>query len=773
MFAEVGKKLQMLVDVFASPNHLLRLPYFGMISTSLTSVQVLLAVYSILLVEIHQRCFADLVAEKEYDLLWPIIVSWLLVLFQFTYAGLMVCCRCYKQMQSNDLVSENRTRLGLCTEGLCKAQKLRIHKTNVMVDFLTLFWVLGLTILMFMTIPSTRFELGNNPPDKSAIEQSYLRDHNYTLCPDFYYDIVPFGMAQIWFLGIVAGLVLKQSVLCSDLDYTSQSRALEKSMNLRPESETCMSTWIQLSEQRVFISTIILIFEALCFFSFAATLCPYFWSPAQLDEKGLRALHTFLSYSYIIIAAFAGILFLVDGGVLLLPRNLRILRDPVHRSKFDLRHWPWELLSIPRKKVVLALQFFIVIAFVMVIQLCHFLLLPSAFGSIILLGIAVGFMNCVRDLQVSVRDLLLNGPDDNFGLVMLKSDFVEELRAAVLQSESLGLIHHVFDLKIRTFLASQARVELATVISYRWSNEETYAKKSQSVSCQCFRLRIFPCDGFDWIVVITKPQIKALIEELSKVSEDYVWMDQFSIPQKNLSGSVSDEERKFLVRNELIPRMTGLYSCAGRVVALNNSGDDLLLESDWYQNRLWCLQEYCLPVRLSLAPIVNLGLYSDLTVLEERREIHNRFFGSSSDVTSCTVILDWLLTSSECLKEKVHARVRQVGIAKYNELVSKKNASDRNDTFSALAQSWYGIIMTSKSTKSYFVQALIDAAFADLSEYDDFDVITNMTAEESILPASGTMVVERMLSGPPSGMEAGEPTEVLYRQRQLPVAGNF
>jgi hypothetical protein len=62
------------------------------------------------------------------------------------------------------------------------------------------------------------------------------------------------------------------------------------------------------------------------------------------------------------------------------------------------------------------------------------------------------------------------------------------------------------------------------------------------------------------------------------------------------------------------------------------------------------------------------------------------------------------------LKEKIHARVRQVGhanFAKYIDLVGKKHAYDRNDTSSALAQPWFGIIMTSNHSKVYLAEALL------------------------------------------------------------------
>jgi hypothetical protein len=114
--------------------------------------------------------------------------------------------------------------------------------------------------------------------------------------------------------------------------------------------------------------------------------------------------------------------------------------------------------------------------------------------------------------------------------------------------------------------------------------------------------------------------LNALVEYLATANEPYVWMDQFSIPQVSTCSDACDtyEEKKQKVRNVLAPKMTGLYSCNSRVIALNAS-DFGLLEGDWYQNRLWCVKEYCFPSILDIVP--KLDASSSIDSLQQTERI--------------------------------------------------------------------------------------------------------------------------------------------------------
>jgi hypothetical protein len=247
--------------------------------------------------------------------------------------------------------------------------------------------------------------------------------------------------------------------------------------------------------------------------------------------------------------------------------------------------------------------------------------------------------------------------------------------------------------------------------------------------------------------------------------------------------------------------MTGLYSCASRVLALNNSWDIGLIEGDWYQNRLWCVQEYCFPSVLDIVPKLNVISPSDNLLLERRKEVSGRWFKTaienhravgvlslaetsnsqiSSDFvlyseesehqysigsqqapaqTDCLdIILDWLEPSTESLEAKIEERVRKIGSIKYLETVHTLGASDTNDTLSALAQPWFGIILTSDTTKEILIHHLVLDNLKNSA--DPLVVINNSGVNISLF--SGSCAIDRMLSGCAKGMEKGNHMQVLY-----------
>jgi hypothetical protein len=84
--------------------------------------------------------------------------------------------------------------------------------------------------------------------------------------------------------------------------------------------------------------------------------------------------------------------------------------------------------------------------------------------------------------------------------------------------------------------------------------------------------------------------------------------------------------------------MTGLYSCNSRVIALNNSSDVGLLEGDWYQNRLWCVQEYCFPSILDIVPKLDASSSIDSLLINRRKEVNARWFEKGAENNTESVI---------------------------------------------------------------------------------------------------------------------------------------
>jgi hypothetical protein len=249
-------------------------------------------------------------------------------------------------------------------------------------------------------------------------------------------------------------------------------------------------------------------------------------------------------------------------------------------------------------------------------------------------------------------------------------------------------------------------------------------------------------------------------------------MDQFSVPQACVNSEAKDYENdKEKVRNVLIPRMTGLYSSAGRVLAFNNSGDTRLLERDWYQNRLWCLQEYCLPAALEIVSLSGRSACLNGIVQERRMALAGRWFGETHEIRAgqvadagwgggpggLAILLDWVVPQ-ERFRAAVRERVKAIGCGEYLELVKSQAACDTNDTLSALAQPWFGVIMTAQSGRASLVRAMVDELL--LSDVLEVTVVANMLVDEAVVPTSGTMAIERMMSAPPAGMESGHEVSV-------------
>ena len=400
---------------------------------------------------------------------------------------------------------------------------------------------------------------------------------------------------------------------------------------------------------------------------------------------------------------------------------------------------------------------------------------------------------------------------------MSRLHFVEELRRVRSELMGSGCTNDFLEISVPTFLGTQARAELCVVVSYRWSDERLYEKKAAPPSYRkpsVVRIKHTSCCGFDWSVCLVEWQLDALVEYLSKATEPYVWMDQFSIPQVSTGAraSLEHEESKRQVRSVLVPKMTGLYSCASRVLALNNSWDAGLIEADWYQNRLWCVQEYCFPSVLDIVPKVDPHSPNDSLHLQQRMEVSGRWFGelkaeaviensdslnvhspaviSTSPIaqldsvlcyrspqeqqppaaaysavsaplpaqTGCLdIILDWLEPSPEVLEQKIEERVREIGSVKYLETVHSLGASDTNDTLSALAQPWFGIILTSDKTKEILIHHIV---LHNLRCTPGPIVLINNRGTD-LSRFSGSCSIDRMLSGCATGMEKGAPVQVL------------
>jgi hypothetical protein len=747
-----------------SPHEVLKMKNFVVFSCALIVIEDILLIYTISLSAVRGRCF------KEEDLLLqcPYFFLAVLVCFQWIYYVLHVISAIFHRFKGQTMANQNRTKLALCTRGLSEAQKRRVHKTNFVMDIVMIAWII-FVFLNFATYMSRQGALCNYSEQADSSQST-----SCTRC-----EFVPILFLIYAVAGILINYLSKVSLVSSEIDFSLQSQRIEAFLAHTNKSlgSSLLYRWYINAEARhaaaapfICMATIGIVAVFVCW-----------WLDDHLLPAGFTWNISVLVQSSRAVLAVCFLLSCSDGSVLrmiLRIRNALAQDRSTPRRRNTLRRifsWPG-LTSLPRRKFVFAL-----LSWSAMPLFAGFLLASNgARGGLYYYAISALVFNTfvfvipmflVHDRVMSIDDLLnLSSGDDNYGLVLSRRHLVNELRNA------LGVFNTVcrrgtepIKIDVPGFLASQARVELSVAISYRWTDESLYKKKdNNSEESMVVYLSNHKCSGFDWNVKLTAAQAEMLLDGLSDAPEDYVWMDQFCIPQAKRQDvhmlNLAHELNKSKIRGMLVSRMTGLYACAGRVLVINNSGDEKLVEIDWYQNRLWCVQEYGFAWNLTVS---SLSKEYTMRILERRGLFQRRWFDSThvggyskgkveSANQSSDIILDWMHISDLAnLKAMIAARVSNIDCVQYMEFVSQLSATDSNDTFSALAQPCFGIVMTSEESRKILAQA-ITAKMLSEPGAEDFIVINNINADNQFVPCSGSMRTERMLSGYLGGLESGE-----------------
>jgi len=773
----------------------LKLSSFSLLIKVLTGFQLAVLLYFMLWSYLDRRCFRDLEGAAQGAVIPLFYVSVGLFCLHSVWWTLLILYKSLFGMWRQSVKAENRTALALCTRELCKAQKVRIRAMNKFIDGAISLWLLligAMTLKFFVIDDSNCVFAGEYTKD------GYQNGANSCFSCDLQLYISAYA---VW-LGVSLGIIMKTVVLSSSSDFTMKSKELE-SLTLKESKIPLIGTWVQRTEFRQSIAVVL---AGLGFIPFLVISLGAYGAVKQ------KRRHLFAPFMYTVTLVTA----LIDFGVIniIIYPLKKLLKKKKEKSlkkskPFSLSRQIFMLSSRPKRKVLQAFYLFMNIPWFGGCALSHL----GALGGIYVFASILFFLCCllagsifmVDDKPYSVKDLLERAKRNNYGLIILRSAFVEELQRIKTESspqqtrakEKLdtgtmddlegdmeereekdrsddGLIECLIDVPM--YLASQDRVELAVVLSYRWSDRNLYTKKYRESSNvpRCFKIRNKKNDGFDWVVTIIEPQLEALIKSLSKQTEDYVWMDQFCIPQEchDEHAKPGHEKLKRELRDILIPRMVALYSSAGVVLAFDNSGDTRLEKEDWYENRMWCLQEYTFPQELNIIPIAN-GENNDHKALLHRRSTMNQMWFDEdglprlNQVTSLEegsakrgqrMILDWVVNKKDKIEELIKNRVYDVGSKRYLELVHDHGASNRNDTLPALAQAWFGIIMTKQESKETLIQSLVSHLFE--TGDSELDVIYNFNERSKFLLTTGTMITDRMLSGQPAGLESGKETEV-------------
>ncbi|EKX49994.1 hypothetical protein GUITHDRAFT_135671 [Guillardia theta CCMP2712] len=774
---------------------------FSTFIRGLTVVQLLLLLYFLLWSYLRGRCFRDLEGASKGAVIPLFYLSVGVFCFHSVWWTLLIFYKSLFGMWRQSVKEENRTALALCTSDLCDAQKTRIRAMNRFVDAAILLWLLlicAMTIKFFVIDNSQCIFAG----DPTAAGYAYGANSCFSC------DLQLYISAYAVWLGVSLGIILKTVVLSSSSDFTLKSKELEN-LTIKEWRFPVIGAWVQRTEFRQSIAVVI---AGLGFIPFLVI------SLGAYGAVNPKRRYLFAPFMYTVTLVTA----LIDFGVLNLifyPLKKILKRRKKDKpaklpKKWSLSRKIFMLSSRPKRKVLQAFYLFMNIPWFGGCALSHLGALGQIYVFASILFFICFLLTCtifiVDDKSYSVKDLLDRPKRNNYGLIMLRSAFVKELERILEESRESNFTHVVLQgeedaagvtkddsqesgkdegkqkesdagdiqcsMDVPMYLASQDRVELAVVLSYRWSDRKLYMKKQNDPSSvpRCFRIRHSNSDGFDWVVTMIEPQLIALIKALSKQTEDYVWMDQFCIPQVNSSEAkdLEYEEKKREMRNILIPRMVALYSSAGVVLAFDNSGDTRLEKEDWYENRMWCLQEYTFPQEFEIIPISNEGNRDHHELLERRSTVNQMWFDEErmtqlNQVASLEegmatrgqrMILDWVVKRKDNIEILIKNRVYDVGSRKYLELVYEHGASNRNDTLPALAQAWFGIIMTKPESKQMLIQSLVSHLFETGDK--ELDVIRNFNERTKFRLATGTMIADRMLSGQPAGLESGEETKV-------------
>ena len=476
----------MAITHFSSPNYLPRYPAVVMVSMIFCLINVLLnlAVLVVYTMEVP-RCTDD---NKQSDDSWRMFhnallyiqVVWCIILV-VPYFIFIMSCRYIFKIRKQSKCDHNRAKLAFSVPGLCKAQKRRIEKSGFAVDAFVLLLATFCTITRFVIFDQCDLKIECSMPCRY---QPYL-------------PALPFYFA------CALGSVLKTCIMAPEYDYSPVSQEMEAYL-LNQKSWNPFQWWVRSAEK--------------C----QAVVMPIWLAGTVIIVLLMVYIEIQPSYDIafeicgILEWTFGSLLLIIDGCIVRVlwaimirvsrvfqstksrekgPRMSDVLSDSkVVRVKVSKFRSPLKMRSLPKRKAIMGLS-------LMVWILC----LTSMTGTdvdahdirtqityIILFVCSVCLLVCIfltSDREISVTDLLQMSANDNFGLVMSRIAMVKELQRIVSAGSSdIRLPKKITDVNIPTFLASQARVELAVVVSYRWSDEKLYKDSGQAVE-RCFRLR--------------------------------------------------------------------------------------------------------------------------------------------------------------------------------------------------------------------------------------------------------------------------------------------
>jgi hypothetical protein len=124
--------LRAAFDFLASPNHIAKFPASVIVAHVSTFLWIAILLGSIVVNKLSTRC-KDGKENGEKAANWLTIV---LAYPLLVYLLISIVCRYFHSIGSQRKFDANRTKLAICTPGLCRAQKKRIAKSNMVIDLI-------------------------------------------------------------------------------------------------------------------------------------------------------------------------------------------------------------------------------------------------------------------------------------------------------------------------------------------------------------------------------------------------------------------------------------------------------------------------------------------------------------------------------------------------------------------------------------------------------------------------------------------------------------
>jgi hypothetical protein len=137
--------LRAVFDFLASPNHIAKYPVLVLLAQVSTFLWIAILLGSIKVNKSSTRCKDEKDNGERAAFLLTLALGFPLLV----YLVVSIICRYFRSIGNQTQFDANRAKLAICTPGLCRAQKKRIAKSNMVIDLIVGIFESGLIIGRF------------------------------------------------------------------------------------------------------------------------------------------------------------------------------------------------------------------------------------------------------------------------------------------------------------------------------------------------------------------------------------------------------------------------------------------------------------------------------------------------------------------------------------------------------------------------------------------------------------------------------------------------